>query len=109
MELKTECSSGYLFIRMKGELDHHAAKMTLQGIESAIDRFLPRHCALEMSGLSFMDSSGIAVILRAKRRVGTGGGDLILLDPSPQVWRVLTASGVDRLVPVKIREGRIAK
>ena len=109
MELRTEYSSGHLCIRMKGELDHHSARMTIQGIESAMDRFLPRHCALEMSSLSFMDSSGIAVILRAKKRMTEAGGELIILDPSPLVGRVLTASGVDRLVPVKIREGRIAK
>lgn len=109
MELKTEYASGHLCIHLRGELDHHSARSALQGIEAALDRFLPRHCALEMSGLSFMDSSGIAVILRAKKRLLETGGELIVLDPSPLSARVLAASGVDRLVPVKIREGRIAK
>lgn len=109
MELMTEYASGHLCIRLKGELDHHSARLTMQGIESAMDRFLPRHCVLEMSGLSFMDSSGIAVILRAQKRMSETGGDLIVLDPPPPVMRVLAVSGVERLVPVKIREGRIAK
>lgn len=109
MELQTEYASGHLCIHLSGELDHHSARSTLQEIESVMDRFMPRHCVLEMSALSFMDSSGIAVILRSKKRMAESGGDLVVLDPSPLVARVLSASGVDRLVPIKIREGRIVK
>ena len=57
MELHTEYKSGSLCIRLAGELDHHTAALTFQRIESALDRYLPRSCTLEMSGLGFMDSS----------------------------------------------------
>ncbi len=109
MEFYTEYHSGSLCIHISGELDHHTATLTFQRIESALDRYLPRRCTLEMSGLGFMDSSGIAVILQAQKRVRETGGQLCILDPSPIPFRVLTAAGIDRIVPVKMREGRIAK
>ena len=109
MELHTEYKSGSLCIRLAGELDHHTAALTFQRIESALDRYLPRSCTLEMSGLGFMDSSGIAVILRTQKRMRETGGKFCILDPSPICARVLVAAGIDRLVPIKIREGRIAQ
>ena len=109
MELHTEYHSGSLCIHLSGELDHHTAASTFQRIESALDRYLPRSCTLEISGLGFMDSSGIAVILRTQKRMKETGGTFCILDPSPISVRVLIAAGIDRLVPIKIREGRIAQ
>ena len=109
MELHTEYKSGSLCIHLSGELDHHSAALTFMRIEAALDRYLPRSCTLEMSGLGFMDSSGIAVVLRTQKRMRETGGKFCVLDPSPISARVLSASGIDRLVPIKIREGRIAR
>ena len=109
MELHTEYKSGSLCIHLSGELDHHTAASTFQRIESALDRYLPRSCILEMSGLGFMDSSGIAVIMRTQKRMRETGGQFCILDPSPISARVLAASGIDRMITVKIREGRIAR
>ena len=109
MDLQTEYKSGSLCIHLSGELDHHTAATTFHRIEVALDRYLPRGCTLEMSGLSFMDSSGIAVIMRTQKRMQETGGKFFILDPSPISARVLAASGIDRLVSIKIREGRIAR
>ena len=51
-----------LTLRLVGELDHAAAQTVMPGIEDAVEEYLPRRCVLDLTGVSFMDSSGIAVI-----------------------------------------------
>ena len=83
-----------------GELDHHAAKDVMRRADGLLDRYLPRDCVLELSGLRFMDSSGIAVILRLHRRMLDMGGRLSVTDPGAQPLRVLEVSGIERLVRI---------
>ena len=51
---------------------------------------------------SFMDSSGIAIIIKVSRRMRTMGGRTWIENPARQPQRVIDASGIDRLVPVAI-------
>ncbi len=56
-----------------------------------------------------MDSSGIAVVLRVKKRMDETDGNVFLLDPAPQCARVLRASGIERFVAIKFTEGKAAR
>ena len=100
--MKTEASydGGTLCLRLSGELDHHAAKETMAAIEREIDRRLPKRCVLELSGLTFMDSSGIAVMLRTYRRMNELGGTVIAAAIQPQPMRVVSAAGIGRIISV---------
>lgn len=100
MNISTAFSSGRLTIFLSGELDHHDARCTLNTIDELLDEYLPRDCVLDMAGLSFMDSSGIAVIIRTSRRMKALGGRVWIENPAKQALRVIDASGIDRLVPV---------
>lgn len=102
MNINTAFSSGRLTIFLSGELDHHEARSAIHSIDELLDEYLPRDCALDMSGLSFMDSSGIAVIIRISRRMRDLGGRAWIENPAKQPMRVIDASGIDRLVPVAI-------
>lgn len=101
MLISTDYSSGSLTIRLSGELDHHGSREAMQKIDVLIDEYLPRDTAIDMSGLSFMDSSGIALILRTERRMREMGGRAAVLNPGKQPLRVIDASGIDRLIQVK--------
>ena len=100
MNISTAFSSGRLTIFLSGELDHHEARCTINTIDELFDEYLPRDCVLDMAGLSFMDSSGIAVIIRTSRRMKALGGRVWIENPAKQALRVIDASGIDRLVPV---------
>ena len=104
MKIGTETCAGRIRITLQGELDHHTASATLRDTENLLDRYLPRDCILDMSRLSFMDSSGIALILRLKRRMQETGGRIWVENPCPQARRVLDASGVERIVPIRYKE-----
>ena len=100
MNISTAFSSGRLTVFLSGELDHHEARCTINTIDELLDEYLTRDCVLDMAGLSFMDSSGIAVIIRTSRRMKALGGRVWIENPAKQALRVIDASGIDRLVPV---------
>lgn len=102
MTINTAFNSGRLTIYLAGELDHHEARNTIHRIEELLDEYMPRDCVLDMAGLSFMDSSGIAVIIRVSRRMKTLGGRAWIENPAKQPQRVIDAAGIDRLVPVAV-------
>lgn len=101
MKIENSFSAGRLVLRFEGELDQHEARRAMRTIDGLFDEYLPRDAVLDLSGLSFMDSSGIAVILYADRRARSLGGRARVENPGKQPLRVLDASGIDRLVSVK--------
>jgi stage II sporulation protein AA (anti-sigma F factor antagonist) len=81
-----------------GELDHHGAKTVMAELDRQIDRALPRELTLDLRELTFTDSSGIAVLLRAYRRMGQTRGTLRVVNTPAQADRVFRAAGLDRLI-----------
>ena len=91
MKIAASFSSGRLIVYLSGELDHHEAGGTIRAIGALIEEHMPREC---------VDSSGIAVIINAGRKMRTYGGRLRLENPPEQARKVLEASGIDRLIAV---------
>ena len=87
-----------LRVTIIGEVDHHRARGLMEGIDREIDMRLPSRVALDLGGVTFMDSSGIAVLLRAYRRLGALGGEVRVHNVPPQAARVLRAAGLDKLI-----------
>ena len=85
---------------LKGEIDHHNAKSLRTELDHYIVTVQPERFAIDFGGITFMDSSGIAVIIKVSRRMRTLGGRAWIEDPARQPQRVIDASGIDRLVPV---------
>lgn len=87
-----------LTIALSGEIDHHAAREMMGQLSDAISERLPKRLVLDLSGVTFMDSSGIAVLLRALRQMEQIGGALRVTSIPAQARRVLDAAGVGRLI-----------
>ena len=87
MEIEATSADRNLLLEMKGELDHHAA--------------LPKKLVLDLAGVTFMDSSGIALILRAQQRMQLLDGSLLVRNVPQQARRVLDAAGIGRLVTIR--------
>ena len=104
MELRAGMENRVLTLFLSGELDHHAAKDVLQNMEFAIEREMPRQLVLDFSGVSFMDSSGIAVVMRAERRMQMLGGSARITHLPPQARKVLEAAGIGRWVNIRQEE-----
>ena len=83
---------------ISGELDHHAARSIMLQLEGQIDAALPALLTVDLSGLTFTDSSGIAVLLRAHRSMEQLGGKLVVKHAPPQAETVFRAAGLQRLI-----------
>ena len=81
-----------------GELDHHGAKSVMEELDRRIDLVQPRELTLDLGGLTFTDSSGIAVLLRAHRRMGQVRGSMRVVNTPAQAGKVFRAAGLERLI-----------
>lgn len=98
-----------LCIALEGELDHHGAQQMTRRIVQEIDARLPQQVQLNLQGVSFMDSSGIAVILRTQRHLQRSGGRLSVSAIPPQARKVLDTAGIGRFVTLEERGKNDAK
>ena len=62
---------------------------------------MPETCVLDFRDVTFVDSSGIAVVINALRSMSQIEGKLLLTGLSPQPMRVFRASGLDKLVELR--------
>ena len=69
MDIRARDTDRELLLEFSGEMDHHGARNALKEVEIAIDAALPRSLILDFAGVTFMDSSGIALILRSQQRM----------------------------------------
>jgi len=101
MEMLARSEDRTLLLKFSGELDHHGAKDAIRELEEAVDAALPKKLVLDYSGVTFMDSSGIALLLRAQRRMQNLGGIVLVCHVPRQAKRVLDAAGIDRFIKIE--------
>ncbi len=101
MQLTSFLQDGKLTIILTGEIDHHRAKQYIQTITAKIEAYTPRICVLDFQDVTFMDSSGIAVVINALRQINRMEGKLILSGIQSQPRKVFRTSGLDKLVEIK--------
>ena len=102
MEMTYQAKNRDLTIRLNGELDHHAAREAMLSIDRWIEQVLPTKTVLDLGKLTFMDSSGIAVVIRAKRRMETLGGSLSVVNIPRQAARVLETAGLGKYLDLTL-------
>lgn len=101
MQFTSFLEEGRLTVALTGEIDHHCAKAYIQAIAAKIETYMPQICILDFQEVSFVDSSGIAVVINALRSMTQIEGKLLLTGIAPQPMRVFRASGIDKLVQIR--------
>ena len=89
-----------LTVSLSGEIDHHRVTGLVRELEREIDEVLPRQLIVDCAGITFMDSSGIAVLLRLWQRMEELDGSIQVTGLPEQPARVLRAAGIQRLIPI---------
>jgi len=92
MEIEATSADRNLLLEMKGELDHHGARNALRELELSIDAALPKKLVLDLAGVTFMDSSGIGILLNRYKQMKAGHTSFY--GACPQVMRVLKVAGI---------------
>lgn len=101
MRLTSTRHGGQAVFALSGELDHHEARGLMAEIEERIEIMAPRDVVLDLGELRFMDSSGIAILLKLYKRLNATGGRLYVTNVQTQPMRVLDASGIDRMIRIE--------
>lgn len=101
MHLTSYLQDGTLTIALTGEIDHHCAKQYIQTISSKIEAYRPQICILDFQEVTFMDSSGIAVVINTLRNISKNDGKLEISGLNPQPMKVFRASGIEKIVNIK--------
>lgn len=101
MHLTSFLQDRTLTIALTGEIDHHCAKRYIQTISSKIEAYTPQICILDFQEVTFMDSSGIAVVINTLRNMTKINGQLGISGLGQQPMKVFRASGIDKLVNIK--------
>lgn len=83
-----------IVIRFDGELGHHEAAQCMEYLEKTMTLYATEHIFLDLSGLTFMDSSGIAVVLSAQRNILGAGQTLCVVNTPSTAMRIFKASGI---------------
>jgi anti-sigma B factor antagonist len=89
----------YTLVKLVGEADVTNCDSLREVLETEVAK-LPRTLIIDLSGLRFMDSSALHVILRANRSMDREGGVLALAGPREPVAKMLRLTAADQLVPV---------
>ena len=100
MQLNIKNENGTSVAYISGEIDHHNAA----DLRSQLDRFIissrPCQLVIDLAGITFMDSSGIGLIMGRSKLMKTCGGKLSVHSPQPYIKRVLKLSGIERIVSI---------
>ncbi|MBQ8266914.1 MAG: anti-sigma factor antagonist [Clostridia bacterium] len=91
-----EVTTAYL----NGEIDHHSAASIRVAIDNAAELNMPSLLVLDFTRVSFMDSSGIGLVMGRYRNLSRRGAKLHITGTSPQIYKVMKLSGIEKLATI---------
>lgn len=104
LQIDVEHARQALIVRLTGELDHHSAQTVKATLEEAIERGDVSHIILSLKHLSFMDSSGLGVILGRYKQIVNKGGKMVVCDVNQAVYRLFELSGLFKILQIEESE-----
>lgn len=87
--------SGMLAAYLSGEIDHHAAQLLRREIDAQLDARMPELLTMDFSGVTFMDSSGVGLILGRGRYMAALGGRLTVQNAPQPVRKMLDLAHIE--------------
>ena len=93
---RIETADGRCDLQVRGDLDIATSSLLGHELYDLLDLDFAR-IGVDLSGVSFIDSSALSVLVRAHERAKSKGDRLELLHPSPACIKVFTITGLDRV------------
>jgi stage II sporulation protein AA (anti-sigma F factor antagonist) len=104
LDIEMEIKADVLCIRLSGELDHHSADELREKASTVIDRKEIHHIVLNLEHLTFMDSSGLGVILGRYKQIKQVQGEMVVCAISPAIQRLFDMSGLFKIIRLEPTE-----
>ena len=104
MELFIERQNETLAVHLHGEIDHHSAASARREIDDAFRKACPRILVLDFSGVTFMDSTGIGLVMGRYRLVSSAGAVLQVTGTGGAVGKMMRLAGLEKIVSIEQKE-----
>lgn len=98
MYIKNDVKDDKLVVYLMGELDHHSAEEVRSKIDDSIDRGNFKKLIIDFSGVTFMDSSGIGVVIGRYKRINLKKGTMCVANANNTVKKVFELSGMFKII-----------
>lgn len=93
-----------LIVRLTGELDHHATEILRDEWKEMLYQHAVKHVVLNLEGITFMDSSGLGVILGRYKEVLQLNGEMVVCSITPSIKRLFEMSGLFKIIRLEVNE-----
>jgi len=100
LQIKFSNKGTTLVIKIFGELDHHSAEYARQKIDGEMVKSTTKNLIFDFSQLTFMDSSGIGIIMGRYKNIHKLNGKAAIVCKNAQIGRVLKMCGIPKLMNV---------
>lgn len=93
-----------LIVRLSGELDHHEASILREKWQKELSNHEVKHVILNLADVTFMDSSGIGVVLGRYKEISYAGGELVICSVIDSLKRIFEMSGLFKIIRLEDTE-----
>lgn len=100
MQLSFKFVGKTLIVSINGEIDHHTSEDARDRIDNHIDASSAKNIIFDFSGVSFMDSAGIGVLIGRYKKVNPLGGNMAIVNARSNVKRILEISGISKIAGI---------
>ncbi len=90
----------YLCIKMPGEVDHHGAASIRECADRLILDEKVKNIVFDFEDTTFMDSSGLGIIIGRYRKISCFGGKVYAINANERIGRLLKASGMSSIIEI---------
>lgn len=101
MNSKYEQTKNGLIVRLPSEIDHHAADEIRREVDKKIELNGISNLIFDFENTSFMDSSGIGLLLGRYKMVHYLGGNVTAIHVSAHLFRTMKLAGIQKLITIK--------
>lgn len=100
MAVKLELNKEVLTAYLEGEIDHHSARVIRSEIDLAIEKYMPSMLVLDFFDVSFMDSSGIGLVMGRYRILKQNNAELYIINTPTPIYKVMRLAGLEKLAKI---------
>ncbi len=101
MEIRSEKHADGTVAFIHGEIDHHNAKKARERLDGIIEADAPVCFGLDLSGVTFCDSSGLGLVMGRMRKCQTMGCNMVIKNPSDAARKILEIAGMDKILKIE--------
>ncbi|MCD7773519.1 MAG: anti-sigma factor antagonist [Ruminococcus sp.] len=100
LKIKMNERLGRLYAFLDGEIDHHSVTALRTDIDLNVTLYKPKSLFLDFSAVTFMDSSGIGLVMGRYKKMNEIKGRVFIQNPPNHIKRVMLLSGVNKLAKI---------